>query len=52
MFETWMIKQDRVKPTGYEFSVLIKLLSDVGYTEKAFELYRMVMFLFFFVVYF
>ena len=46
-----MIKQDRVKPTGYEFSVLIKLLSDVGYTEKAFELYRMVM-LFFFVVYF
>ncbi|XP_060599650.1 uncharacterized protein LOC132753221 isoform X2 [Ruditapes philippinarum] len=41
VFETWMIKQDRVKPTGYEFSVIIDLLAQVGYIDKAFELYSL-----------
>lgn len=39
VFDKWMIENDRVKPTAFEFSVLINLLADVGYTEKAFQLY-------------
>ncbi|KAL4232114.1 Pentatricopeptide repeat-containing protein 1 [Mactra antiquata] len=40
VFDDWMIKRDRVKPTHFEYTVLMKLLGDVGYTEKAFKLYR------------
>lgn len=40
VFDKWMIEQDRVKPTAYEFQVLIDLLAQVGYTKKAFQLYN------------
>lgn len=40
VFEEWMIKEDRVRPSGYEYFVLIDLLAQVGYTRKAFKLFN------------
>ena len=42
MFDKWMIEEDRVKPTHFEFGVLICLLGKAGYTQKAFSLYAQV----------
>lgn len=42
VFDKWMIERDRVKPTHFEYGVLITLLGKAGYTDKAFNLlYKM-----------
>ncbi|XP_046550050.1 pentatricopeptide repeat-containing protein 1, mitochondrial-like [Haliotis rubra] len=40
VLEEWMLKNDRVMPTAYTFTVLIGLLGRVGYTKKAFQLFN------------
>ena len=42
MFETTMLKEDRVKPNRYVITVLIGVLGRVGYTKKAFQLFNRV----------
>ena len=42
MYETTMLKEDRVKPNRYVFTVLIGVLGRVGYTKKAFQLFNRV----------
>jgi len=42
MFETTMLKEDRVEPNRYVFTVLIGVLGRVGYTKKAFQLFNRV----------
>ena len=42
MYETTMLKDDRVKPNRYVFTVLIGVLGRVGYTKKAFQLFNRV----------
>jgi len=37
--EKQMLKEDRVPPTQYVFTVLIGVLGRVGYTEKAFSVF-------------
>ena len=34
-----MMEKDRVKPTHYEFGLMITLLGKVGYVQKAFNLF-------------
>ncbi|XP_067671825.1 pentatricopeptide repeat-containing protein 1, mitochondrial-like [Haliotis asinina] len=40
VLEEWMLKNDRVMPTAYTFTVLIGMLGRVGYTKKAFQLFN------------
>ena len=42
MYEDTMLKKDRVKPNAFVFNVLIGGLGKVGYTKKAFGLFRKV----------
>ena len=42
MFETTMLKEDRVEPNRYVFTVLIGVLGRVGYTKKTFQLFNRV----------
>ena len=42
VFDKWMIEQDRVKPTIFEYGVMISLLGRAGYTHKAFQLHKQV----------
>ena len=42
LFEKQMIEADRVKPTHYEFGLMISLLGRVGYVQKAFNFFYQV----------
>ena len=42
LLETTMIKEDRVMPKPYNFTVVIGALGQVGYTWKAFKLFNKV----------
>ena len=46
VFDKWMIERDRVKPTHYEYGILITLLGRAGYLHKAFNLFYQVRVLF------
>ncbi|KAK6180755.1 hypothetical protein SNE40_008749 [Patella caerulea] len=40
VLEDWMLKRDRVKPTNYNFSVLMGVLARNGETKKAFKVFN------------
>jgi len=40
--EKQMLKEDRVPPNQYVFTVLVGVLGRVGYTEKAFSIFNKV----------
>ena len=42
MLERQMLKEDRVQPNQYVFTVLIGVLGRVGYTSKAFDIFKKV----------
>jgi pentatricopeptide repeat domain-containing protein 1 len=42
VLEKQMLKDDRVLPNQYVFTVLIGVLGRVGYTKKAFQLFNKV----------
>ena len=42
MLEDQMIKQDRVRPNEYIFTLLIGIIGRAGYTKKAFQLFKKV----------
>ncbi|XP_064618279.1 pentatricopeptide repeat-containing protein 1, mitochondrial-like [Liolophura sinensis] len=40
VLDVWMLKNDRVKPNYYVFSILISILGKAGYTKKAFKVFN------------
>lgn len=42
MLEERMLKEDKVAPCNYNFNLVISILAQKGFTNKAFELYKKV----------